>query len=184
MGVQLIGRDSQVELNHGLTDSIHRLKRKFILSIPNSSPIRNGAHAAEVSDAAEISRAETEPDWICDHCGAGNAFHTARCQGRGNVKSEADKGLETKIYRLNEVPTTGETVKPAVNPFFDHYETRTRTVKVKEGEERYVSGQRDKGNGYFEDVYSTRPVYEDREEEYRDVPVYQTKYLYTVYEWG
>jgi hypothetical protein len=74
------------------------------------------------------------------------------------------------------------------NQVFDHYETRTRTVRVKVGEERYVSGQRDKGNGYFEDIYSTRPIYEDRVEEYqvkvyRDVPVYQTRYLYKVYEW-
>jgi hypothetical protein len=74
------------------------------------------------------------------------------------------------------------------NRVFDHYVTRTRTVQVKVGEERYVSGQRDKGNGYFEDVYSTRPIYEERKEEYqekvyRDEPVYQTKYVFTIYEW-
>ncbi len=71
---------------------------------------------------------------------------------------------------------------------FDHYETHTRKVKVKVGEEKYVSGQRDLGNGYFEDIYDTRPVYEYQEEEYREkiyrkVPVYQRKYVYNIYEW-
>jgi ribosomal protein L40E len=223
--------------------------------------------APEVTDASEIARARNGPDWICDHCGASNAENVARCQGCGNEKSQTDKGLEAKVYNLNEVPTTGEPVNPVHNPpvpkkkkhgclvtigivflilfglywlgaprvidvtvtghewkrtvdvecyrlvqhedwsvpqnsviidsfqavhhnkeIFDHYETRTRTVQVKVGEERYVSGQRDMGNGYFEDVYSTRPVYEEREEEYqekvyRDEPVYQTKYVFTVYEW-
>lgn len=68
------------------------------------------------------------------------------------------------------------------------FETRTRTVKVKVGEERYVSGKRDLGNGYFEDVYSTRPVYEERNETYQeevfeDVPVCRTKYRYIIYRW-
>lgn len=68
------------------------------------------------------------------------------------------------------------------------FETRTRKVKVKVGEERYVSGKRDLGNGYFEDVYSTRPVYEERSETYQEevfdnVPVYRTKYRYVIYRW-
>lgn len=70
----------------------------------------------------------------------------------------------------------------------DHYESRTRTVRVKVGEEKYVSGQRNLGNGNFEDVYSTRPVYEDKQEEYREPvyrqdPVYRIKYAYQIYEW-
>jgi len=69
------------------------------------------------------------------------------------------------------------------------YETKTRTVQVKVGEEKYVSGQKDLGNGYFEDVYSTRPIYEDRtetyeEEVFEDVPVYQTKYRYKIKKWA
>jgi len=68
------------------------------------------------------------------------------------------------------------------------YETRTRTVQVKVGEERYVCGQIDKGNGYFEDKYCTRPIYENREETYQEavydqVPVYATKYRFKVMEW-
>ena len=71
---------------------------------------------------------------------------------------------------------------------FRGYETRTRSVQVKVGETRYVCGQRDLGNGYFEDVYCTRPVYENRNEQYEvkvydDVPVYATKYRYKLMEW-
>jgi len=71
---------------------------------------------------------------------------------------------------------------------FRGYETRTRTVREKVGEERYKCGQKDLGNGYFEDVYCTRPVYQNREETYQtevydDVPVYQTKYRFKVMQW-
>ena len=70
----------------------------------------------------------------------------------------------------------------------DHYETRTRTQQRAVGTEEYVCGKRDLGNGYFEDKYCTRTVYESYEEEYqepiyRDEPVYQTKYRYSIYRW-
>lgn len=68
------------------------------------------------------------------------------------------------------------------------YETRTRTVRVKVGEERYVAGTRDLGNGNFEEIYKTRPVYEERQEKYEEpvyenVPVYRTKYRYAIFRW-
>lgn len=68
------------------------------------------------------------------------------------------------------------------------FETKTRTERVQVGTEEYVSGQRDLGNGYFEDVYSTRPVYENQTETYEvevfeKVPVYQTKYKYRIQKW-
>ncbi len=75
---------------------------------------------------------------------------------------------------------------------FDHNETRTREVseRVRTGTEEYVCGQRDLGNGYFEDRVCTRPVYEtqtrtERETEpvYRDEPVYGTVYRYRRWEW-
>lgn len=75
---------------------------------------------------------------------------------------------------------------------FDHDETRTRThhERVRTGSEEYVCGQRDMGNGYFEDRMCTRGVYEDQttEEEYK-VPVYTeeddygTVYEYRTWEW-
>jgi hypothetical protein len=71
---------------------------------------------------------------------------------------------------------------------FRGYETRTRQVRVQVGTERYVCGQIDRGNGYFEDRYCTRPVYETRNETYQEevydqVPVYATKYRYKVLDW-
>ncbi len=68
------------------------------------------------------------------------------------------------------------------------YETRTRTVQVQVGSEQYVCGQQDMGNGYFQDVYCNRPIYENREETYQEpiydhIPVYATKYRYTIMEW-
>jgi len=74
----------------------------------------------------------------------------------------------------------------------DHYETQTRQVakqRVSHYEE-YVSGYRDLGNGYFEEVTSSRPVYETyyetetyQEPVYRDEPVYRTKYYYEIDKW-
>jgi hypothetical protein len=71
-------------------------------------------------------------------------------------------------------------------------ETRTRTVseRVQTGTERVKVGTRDLGNGYFEDVYEDRPVYEDRDHEetyqepvYREDPVYRMKHRYEVDKW-
>ncbi|MFN8576181.1 MAG: Ran-binding zinc finger domain-containing protein [Candidatus Sericytochromatia bacterium] len=69
-----------------------------------------------------------------------------------------------------------------------HYETRTRTVREQVGSESYICGRIDRGNGYFEDKYCDRPVYESRQESYEapvytNVPVYGTKYKYTIYRW-
>lgn len=71
---------------------------------------------------------------------------------------------------------------------FDGYETKTKMVKVKVGTEKYNCGKKDLGNGYFEDIYCDRPVYEERKETYKEkkykkVPVYQTEYTYAVFKW-
>jgi hypothetical protein len=74
----------------------------------------------------------------------------------------------------------------------DHYETRQRQVQeqVQVGTESYVCGQRDLGNGFFEDVQCERPVYETQsrtesyeEPIYRQEPVYQTLYVYDIDKW-
>jgi len=70
----------------------------------------------------------------------------------------------------------------------DGTETKTRTVQKHVGNEQVKVGQKDLGNGYFEDVYEERPVYEDVEEtyeatKYKQVPVYKTKYKYAVFRW-
>lgn len=74
------------------------------------------------------------------------------------------------------------------NQVLSHYETKYRSVQVKVGSERYVCGQIDMGNGYFQDKYCDRPIYDSRQESYqspvyRSVPVYATKYRYTIYRW-
>ena len=75
---------------------------------------------------------------------------------------------------------------------FDHYETKTREVSKERviGYEEYVSGYRDLGNGYFEEITSSRPIYETYYETetydepvYRDEAVYRTKYYYEIDKW-
>ncbi len=75
----------------------------------------------------------------------------------------------------------------------DHYETRQREVQeqVQVGTETYVCGQRDLGNGFFEDIECERPIYETQsrtetyeEPIYRQEPVYQTLYAYEIDKWN
>ncbi|HLC49689.1 MAG TPA: zinc finger Ran-binding domain-containing protein [Candidatus Andersenbacteria bacterium] len=72
------------------------------------------------------------------------------------------------------------------------YETRTREVseQVQVGTEEVVTGQRDMGNGYFEEMTSSSPVYETQyrtetyeEPVYIEEPVYKTKYTYDIDRW-
>lgn len=74
----------------------------------------------------------------------------------------------------------------------DHYETKTRQVAKERisGYEEYVSDYRDLGNGYFEEITSSRPIYETyyetetyQEPVYRDEAVYRTKYYYEIDKW-
>ena len=74
----------------------------------------------------------------------------------------------------------------------DHYETKTREVAKERlvGYEEYVSGYRDLGNGYFEEIISSSPVYETyyetetyEEPVYRNEAVFRTKYYYEIDKW-
>jgi Zn-finger in Ran binding protein and others len=51
-----------------------------------------------------------------------------------------------------------------------------RTEREQVGTERVRVGSRDKGNGFFEDVYEDRPVYKDRD-------VYDTRVRYEIEKW-
>lgn len=71
-------------------------------------------------------------------------------------------------------------------------ERKTRTVseRVRTGSERVKVGTRDLGNGYFEDEYEDRPVYENRSREetyeepvYREQPVYALRVRYRIDRW-
>jgi len=82
--------------------------------------------------------------------------------------------------------------------------TETYTDREYGGTERYKCGTRNRGNGYFEDVYCTRPVYravtktrskqvddyqtvtrtrEKVVDDYKEVPVYRNKVEYSVMRW-
>lgn len=74
----------------------------------------------------------------------------------------------------------------------DHYETITeqKSERYVSGYETVVTGHRDLGNGYFEEITSQQPVYDTRywtetkqEPVYRKEPVYQTKYYYDIERW-
>lgn len=74
----------------------------------------------------------------------------------------------------------------------DHYETKTKQVPKEriKGYEDYVVGIKDLGNGYFEEIIGSRPVYETyyvtetyEEPVYRNEAVYRTKYYYEVDKW-
>jgi len=75
----------------------------------------------------------------------------------------------------------------------DHYETRQREVseQVKVGVESYDCGDRDLGNGFFEDIMCDRDLFETqvRTENYEEpiyvsVPVYQTLFIYDIDKWN
>lgn len=72
------------------------------------------------------------------------------------------------------------------------YTTEVREVpeQVQVGERTYVCGQRDLGNGFFEDVECTEPVYETQYREetvqvpiYVQRPIYDTQYTYEIDRW-
>ncbi|HEY0512228.1 MAG TPA: zinc ribbon domain-containing protein [Thermoanaerobaculia bacterium] len=71
-------------------------------------------------------------------------------------------------------------------------ETRTRdiTERVQTGSQRVKVGTRNRGNGYFEDIYEDRPTYENRTRQetyqqpvYRDQPVYRQRIRYEIEKW-
>jgi hypothetical protein len=107
-----------------------------------------------------------------------------------SIQVEEMRNVEEENWAI---PSGGTTVTSfqAIHHYdqiLDHYETRTRTEQRSVGSEEYVCGQKDLGNGYFEDKYCSRTIYEDYQVEYeepiyRDKPVYQTKYRYTIDRW-
>lgn len=92
-----------------------------------------------------------------------------------------------------EIPQTAKLIRSFrdvhhYDKVFSHYVTRTRTVKVPNGTEKYKCGTRDLGNGHFEDKYCTRTIYTTKTENYqeavyKDEPVYRTKYEYYIFRW-
>lgn len=68
--------------------------------------------------------------------------------------------------------------------------SRNRTERVQIGTEKVKVGVRDLGNGYFEDIFEDRPVYEERtvretyeDPVYREDPVYKIRLKYEIDQW-
>ena len=68
---------------------------------------------------------------------------------------------------------------------------REVSEQVQVGEREYVCGQEDLGNGFFEDVYCTEPIYETQyhtetyeEPVYEEQPVYDTYYVFEIDTWS
>jgi hypothetical protein len=127
----------------------------------------------------------------------GNRDAQATVSGFSWERAVAVESFQTVTEEDWQVPEGGRILSQqeeihSYNQVLDHYETRTRQVseQVQVGERTYVCGQRDLGNGFFEDIECTEPIYETqfRTETYEEpiyiqVPVYQTKYTYEIDKW-
>jgi hypothetical protein len=113
---------------------------------------------------------------------------TVEVQAIRNVTKEAWEGevpqgakvisSRRDVFRTDQVQTGTEA------------RTRTVTERVQTGTEQVKVGSRDLGNGYFEDIYEDRPVYDEvestetyQEPVYRQVPIYRMRYRFTIDEW-
>lgn len=127
----------------------------------------------------------------------GNRDAQATVSGFSWERTVAVESFQTVTEEDWQVPEGGRILSQQeeihhYDQVLDHYETRTRQVseQVQVGERTYVCGQRDLGNGFFEDIECTDPIYETqtRTETYEEpiyiqVPVYQTKYTYEIDKW-
>ncbi|MCB9126930.1 MAG: hypothetical protein H6638_03295 [Ardenticatenales bacterium] len=89
----------------------------------------------------------------------------------------ADKGWErtVEILALQPVQREGWAL-PDDARLISEREALYETRQVKVGDREYVCDQRDLGNGFFEDVYCTEPIYREETE-------YRTEYTYELDEW-
>jgi hypothetical protein len=97
----------------------------------------------------------------------------------GEVPANARIQSQAKAVHHNDKVPNGTRTVP-----------ETYSEQVSDGEESYVCGKTNKGNGYFEDKYCTRTKYKtvtgtrDRTETiYKDVPVYKIRYDYLIDKW-
>ena len=234
--------------------------------------------AREVTEAAELARAQAGPDWICPYCEGDNPGGNAFCSGCGAPRDGAasrqvvehrdgapppappplpqpapqqiiskapgggalkkgcgigclglllvvglfwflgrpreatltvdgfswERSVQVEALRTvteeaweGELPAGARILSTSrqvhhTNRVQIGTERKSRTVseRVQVGTERVKVGTRDLGNGYFEDVYEDRPVYEDRSHEetyeepvYRQDPVYAVKVRYEIDKW-
>ncbi|HWM92222.1 MAG TPA: zinc ribbon domain-containing protein [Thermoanaerobaculia bacterium] len=133
----------------------------WFLNRPREAVLTVTGHQWERTVAVEELRTVTEEGWEGELPGSARTLSSSR-----------------EIHHHNKVRIGTET------------RTRTVTERVQTGTERVKVGERDLGNGYFEDIYEDRPVYEERESEetyeepvFREDPVYRMRYRYEVDKW-
>lgn len=110
------------------------------------------------------------------------------------IDIEEEKTFEESDWYLPsgaKLKYTNEEIK-SYRQVLDHYETVTvqKSREVPNGSHEVVTGYRDLGNGYFEEITSTvtdytTEYYTETEQQpvYRDEPVYETKYYYSINRW-
>jgi hypothetical protein len=132
-----------------------------ILGRPREKDLTVSGHHWVRTIAVEELRPVTEQAW------EGEVPSAARLLGSSN-----------EVHHVDRIQTGTRT------------QTRTVSERVQTGTERVKVGTRDLGNGYFEDVYEDRPVYETREREetyqepvYIEKPVYRKRYRYQIEKW-
>ena len=116
--------------------------------------------------------------------------------GRGRSRSRSIRPVTEQAWE-GEVPSGARVLGSSREVHHvDHIQTgtrtRTRTVseRVQTGTQRVKTGTRNLGNGYFEDIYENRPVYENRSHQetyqdpvYVDRPVYRQRIRYEIEKW-
>lgn len=133
----------------------------FILGSPKEKDLTVTGHQWVRTIAVEELRPVTEQAWEGEVPGAARLL-----------------GSSTEVHHVDRIQTGTRT------------KTRTVSEQVRTGSERVKVGTRDLGNGYFEDVYEDRPVYETRSHEetyqepvYVEKPVYRKRIRYEVEKW-
>ena len=133
----------------------------WFLGRPKETTLTVTGHRWERTLAVEVQRTVTEEGWEGELPAGARSLSSRR-----------------EVHHQNRIRIGSET------------RTRTVTERVQTGTERVKVGERDLGNGYFEDIYEDRPVYEEREHEetyeepvYREDPVYRMRYQYQVDKW-
>ncbi len=103
-----------------------------------------------------------------------------RLRGTGQEVARYES-VTRRVQRSRQVPDGTRTATREVAD--SRTRTRQVTERVQTGERTYVCGQRDLGNGYFEDIECSEPIYgnETRTEEYEEPTTRTESYEETVY---
>lgn len=96
---------------------------------------------------------------------------------------EEDWELPSQATNVSQFQAVHHTVKEITG-----YRTETRSVEKKVGTRKVSCGQKDMGNGYFQEIFCDEPIYETVQEQYEapvyvERPIYKTKYRYNIFRW-